>query len=594
MADVLKEFLVKLGFNVDQGGLGRFVGGVTKATEVTTALGVAAVTTTTAIVKSVEIIAQQWERLYYIGQRTGVTAQGLLSVGYAASQIGVGADEALGSLETLSSLMRTNPGIDAFVRGMGHISRAETDAAKIQEQFIQGIARFPYYVQVQFAQLAGISERQLFQYRKMADERRRREEEARRLYRDAGVDLVDFDRKSVEFMRHLRDLGLNWDVLTATISARWMPVADRLIDWMIKALAYFRQLDNYTGGWASTLLGGAGLVIGFTTLYNILAKLTGILPILTTRMFGLGTAIGAALYAGYEIYQHWDQIKEYLTKTWNEIRAAFGHGLWPGIKEIQRQLDDLAKQLTGVDMTPWMQAGSRFMDAFVKGLIDEAKSVLPKWFLDLPGQLHGLWGGGAGTPPAMEQGPGMWSRLRDWWNNLPSFGGFGGDGTPGQEGEWQKRGPFLPGVRAAQLVKKYESGGNYNIGYGGVDLSNAPRDQYGFPIWSGVRGSHAAGAYEFQPETWAKYAGPLGIHDFSPQSQDKVFAAAYAAEGFAPWAPYNERLRTALGSGGDVAVNTHTTINVTGYNAQDIARHVIDAQSRVNADALRNLKTAVQ
>jgi hypothetical protein len=89
-------------------------------------------------------------------------------------------------------------------------------------------------------------------------------------------------------------------------------------------------------------------------------------------------------------------------------------------------------------------------------------------------------------------------------------------------------------------IKQRESGGNYNVGYGGADLSNAPLDQYGFPQWPGKMGpagmSHAAGAYQFQPGTWRPYAEKLGIHDFSPQSQDAVFNAAHAAEGDRPWA----------------------------------------------------------
>ena len=33
--------------------------------------------------------------------------------------------------------------------------------------------------------------------------------------------------------------------------------------------------------------------------------------------------------------------------------------------------------------------------------------------------------------------------------------------------------------------------------------------------------SHAAGAYQFQPGTWAECASKLGLADFSPSSQDK-------------------------------------------------------------------------
>lgn len=105
---------------------------------------------------------------------------------------------------------------------------------------------------------------------------------------------------------------------------------------------------------------------------------------------------------------------------------------------------------------------------------------------------------------------------------------------------------------AAPVVRKYESGGNYNIGYGRTDLSNAPLDQYGFPQWAGKAGpagmSHAAGAYQFEPKTWAQYAGPMGIHDFSPESQDRVFNAAFGAQGFGPWSS-NAKLMAAVGRG---------------------------------------------
>lgn len=91
----------------------------------------------------------------------------------------------------------------------------------------------------------------------------------------------------------------------------------------------------------------------------------------------------------------------------------------------------------------------------------------------------------------------------------------------------------------AQIIQR-ESAGNPFIGWTGVDLSSAPLDEFGFPIWSGAPGpkgrSHAAGLYQFEPQTWARYAGPLGIKDFSPASQKRVYDAARAAEGDAPWA----------------------------------------------------------
>lgn len=89
-------------------------------------------------------------------------------------------------------------------------------------------------------------------------------------------------------------------------------------------------------------------------------------------------------------------------------------------------------------------------------------------------------------------------------------------------------------------IIRRESGGNPYIGWGNTDLRNAPLDRFGFPIWPGKMGpagmSHAAGLYQFQPGTWAAYAGPLGITDFSPESQRRVYQAARAKEGDRPWA----------------------------------------------------------
>lgn len=103
------------------------------------------------------------------------------------------------------------------------------------------------------------------------------------------------------------------------------------------------------------------------------------------------------------------------------------------------------------------------------------------------------------------------------------------------------------------LISSKESDNRYNVFYGGAIIPpNVMTDRYGFPLWSGLNGSHAAGAYQFEPATWAHYASRLGITDFSPKSQDAVAAACWAMEGFAPWAPYDKRLADAIALRGGI------------------------------------------
>jgi hypothetical protein len=99
------------------------------------------------------------------------------------------------------------------------------------------------------------------------------------------------------------------------------------------------------------------------------------------------------------------------------------------------------------------------------------------------------------------------------------------------------------------LVIKDESAGRPFVGYGGADLSNAPLDKYGFPIWSGVMGpagrTHAAGLGQIEPATWREFAHP-GESFSNTADQLRVMQRIRAARGYAPWANFNTTLRDDL------------------------------------------------
>jgi hypothetical protein len=95
-------------------------------------------------------------------------------------------------------------------------------------------------------------------------------------------------------------------------------------------------------------------------------------------------------------------------------------------------------------------------------------------------------------------------------------------------------------ARLAPIGRRENREGNPNLGFGGVDLSSAPHDATGFPIWGGRMGpqgiSHAAGLFQIQPGTWKPIARQLGITDFSADSQRAVARELYRQQGEAPWA----------------------------------------------------------
>lgn len=95
--------------------------------------------------------------------------------------------------------------------------------------------------------------------------------------------------------------------------------------------------------------------------------------------------------------------------------------------------------------------------------------------------------------------------------------------------------PFNPGDPTQQAFLATLSSNEGNAlyeGYGGVDLTSSPQDQWGFPQWTGSLTSagptHAAGYFQFEPTTWDNIAQQYGLN-FGNKS-DQEAGAWYVAQ----------------------------------------------------------------
>lgn len=151
--DILREFLVGLGFKVDEVGMKKFTDSVATVTKGVMAAGVAIAATATAIVAGVAVISNQMEKLYYASQRTGETVGNLMALRYAAGQIGLTADQAQGALEGFARTLRLNPGTNNLLTSLG--VTGDGPAAKF-ESFIEQMKKQKPYVAAAYAGLFGI------------------------------------------------------------------------------------------------------------------------------------------------------------------------------------------------------------------------------------------------------------------------------------------------------------------------------------------------------------------------------------------------------------------------------------------------------
>ena len=169
-AETLKDFLISLGFKVDEAGARKFDAVVAGTTLKAVELGVKVEAAALSVVAFTAKIASGLDDLYWASQRTGATVEGIKQIGYAVSQVGGSVDGARGSLENLARFMRNNPGAEGFLNRLGVQTRDASgnmrDMATIFTGVGQRLSSMPYYRANQYAQMLGLDENTLMAMRR--------------------------------------------------------------------------------------------------------------------------------------------------------------------------------------------------------------------------------------------------------------------------------------------------------------------------------------------------------------------------------------------------------------------------------------------
>lgn len=169
-AETLKDFLISLGFNVDEAGARKFDAVVAGTTLKAIELGVKVEAAALSVVAFTAKISSSLDNLYWASQRTGATVEGIKQIGYAVSQVGGSADSARGSLENLARFIRNNPGAEGFLNRLGVQTRDASgnmrDMATIFTGVGQRLSNMPYYRANQYAQMLGLDENTLMAMRR--------------------------------------------------------------------------------------------------------------------------------------------------------------------------------------------------------------------------------------------------------------------------------------------------------------------------------------------------------------------------------------------------------------------------------------------
>lgn len=613
--DTIREFLVGLGFKVDERGQKKFTDGILSATLKVAELGIAIKTASAAVVASVTVIASQMESLYFASQRTGAAVANIQALGFAAAQMGSTAEAARGSLESLARLMRNSPGGEGLIHSIGVQTRQANgglrDTTEILADLGKQFAGMPFYRANAYAQALGIDEKTLMALREGMGQFG---DDYQDMLAKAGMDSQEAAKSSHAFMNEVRSLGAAFVILgqkvattlTGKLSGDLRRFRDGVVDNfgriagivekvasgvllvadIISTLALRgMQAIGAVVDWFNGLDGTVKTVIEAVAALGIAWKVlsAGFLATPIGRIIALGAAI-LALYDDYKVWKEGGQ-------------ALIDWSKWePGIKLAGKAIAWL-RDLLG-DMMYRAIAAVDAVDAIVHKDWKRLKYATGE-FLHGNGKAYGAEDPAAPAAVAPSAaGPAASSggarQPRGIRNNNPGnlnfVGQAGATRETGPNGQFAVFETAEAGLRAlADQLRRY--------GARGINSIRAIISKFAPPSENNTQAYIGSVSRRLGVDSDAA----LNLND--PRLMHGLMDAIIKVEnGRNPYSTEQMASASAARAGGPqtaagapVSVTQETTIHVTGgSDPQGTAQAVAQAQNGVNQRLVRNMRTAAQ
>jgi len=232
-AEILQEYLVKLGFQTDAISLKKFDDGLGVVEKKILGLGMGVAGVVASVEAATVAFAYSMRRVYFDSELSGSSVKNMKAMEYAGKQIGISGETMESAIHGMAQAVRLNPGLKGLVESFG-VPVKGRDMSDVMLDFVRATKQMPEFVGAKYAAMFGIDADTYHQMINHMDTLMAKKKQALNMYKDSGVDPKKAKAAIMEFTQGLDKLEMRINLLGQAL--------------LIRFVGPFRDANKYLNG----------------------------------------------------------------------------------------------------------------------------------------------------------------------------------------------------------------------------------------------------------------------------------------------------------------------------------------------------------
>lgn len=223
--DVLREYLISLGFKTNSAATAKFGGELTALDKRATNLGKSLVGVTVAAATMTTEFAFRMEKLFYSSKLAETAAGNLQALDFGGKQIGI--QNMTKNVESLARSLRANPGLQGLLNSLG-VKVEGRDKSDVLTDLVEATKRMPFYIAEKYAAMFGISPDDLLLMQQGLDKMKEAAALRKQTAQDLGIDTEKAVKAGLEYAQQWREILMTVGLVRDAVSIELLPAMREL------------------------------------------------------------------------------------------------------------------------------------------------------------------------------------------------------------------------------------------------------------------------------------------------------------------------------------------------------------------------------